>query len=421
MYALVDCNNFYASCERLWQPKLLDLPVVVLSNNDGCVIARSDEAKALGIVMGTPAYMSEELFRKNNVAVFSSNYTLYGDMSDRVMKTLASFVPKIERYSIDEAFLNMSELGYTDLLILGVQIKRTVTKNTGIPVSVGIAPTKTLAKMANRYAKKMCKDVGVFYAGNQAAIDQMLNYTEVDDIWGIGHQYAVLLRKHGFNTAKDVTGIPADWMRANMSVVGLRMWNELRGVPSIAWEFEPKKKKNICTSRSFAKLTNNIDILTEAISNHAATCAMKLRQQHSICKYVKTFISTNPHKIDHKQCHNGIILECETPTNHTSEIISYALKGLDIIFQGHEYLMMKAGVEVLDIIPENEFQMNMFDTKDRSKSKKVLEAMDKINLQFGKGAVRMAVQRFDDRYRLRADHLSKRYTTRLSEVLNVKI
>lgn len=245
MFALIDCNNFYASCERLFQPHLNYKPVVVLSNNDGCVIARSDEAKALGIVMGTPAYMSEDLFKKNDVHVFSSNYTLYGDLSERVMKTLASFIPKMEIYSIDEAFLDMTELTYSNLLQLGVTIRKSVFQNIGIPTTIGIAPTKTLAKMANRYAKKKFKDVGVFYAANEKLIDEMLEFIEVEDIWGIGRQYALLLRKNGFKTAKDFTNIPPDWIRDNLSVVGLRLWNELKGIPSIKWEYEPKKKKKV--------------------------------------------------------------------------------------------------------------------------------------------------------------------------------
>ncbi|MDQ2863290.1 MAG: Y-family DNA polymerase, partial [Bacteroidota bacterium] len=224
MYALVDCNNFYASCERLFQPHLLGKPVVVLSNNDGCVIARSDEAKELGIVMGTPAYMMESIFKKHKVKVFSSNYTLYGDLSDRVMTTLAGFAPKMELYSIDEAFLDFSELKYSNLYALGVKIRSTIKKNIGIPVSIGIAPTKTLAKMANRYAKKKFKDIGVYDAGNEKQLNDMLEYTEVADIFGIGARYSKLLKDNGFNTAKDITTIPPDWMRTNMSVVGLRLW-----------------------------------------------------------------------------------------------------------------------------------------------------------------------------------------------------
>jgi len=421
MFALVDCNNFYASCERLFMPHLLGLPVVVLSNNDGCVIARSNEAKELGIVMGTPAYMNEAMFKKNNVTVFSSNYTLYGDMSRRVMKTLAAFVPQMELYSIDEAFLDMSQMAYTNLHQLGLNMRHTVTKNTGIPVSVGIAPTKTLAKMANRYAKKKHKQTNVFYAANETLINEMLNNTEVNDIWGIGHQYAVMLRRNGITTAKELSQVPSNWMRKNMSVVGLRLWNELRGIPSIEWEFTPKKKDNICTSRSLGKLSKELSVLQEAISNHASACSLKLRLQNSVCRYVKVFIGTNPHKLEHKQNHHSIVLQCETPTNHTAEIIGYALKGLDIIFKADDYLYMKCGVEVLDIIPDDEFQFNMFDNKDRAKTTKALKAMDSLNVYFGKGTVRMAVQRFDERYKLRADHLSPRYTTRLSDILKIKI
>lgn len=421
MFALVDCNNFYPSCERLFQPNLNKRPVVVLSNNDGCVIARSEEAKALGIVMGTPAYLSEGLFRENDVAVFSSNYTLYGDMSNRVMKTLATFVPQMELYSIDEAFLDMSDLVFENLLELGLEIKNTVTRDTGIPVSVGIAPTKALAKMANRYAKKKFKDIGVFYAANQALIDEMLEFTAVGEIWGVGHQYALLLKRHGFQSAKDFININPDWIRTNMSVVGLRLWNELRGIPSIDWEYEPSAKKNVCTSRSFGKLTTDYSIIKEAVSNHAASCAEKLRKQKSVCKKINVFISTNPHKIEHSQYKHSITLQCETATALSNEIIAYALQGLDIIFKQEGYLFMKCGVIVLDIIAESQVQVNMFDKRDRTRQKAAAIAMDKINGLFGTGTVRMAVQRFDRRFRLRADYLSKKYTTRLDDVVNIKI
>ena len=421
MYALVDCNNFYASCERLFQPHLIGRPVVVLSNNDGCVIARSDEAKDLGVVMGTPAYMFDDFFKKHQVAVYSSNYTLYGDISDRVMTVLAGFVPQLELYSIDEAFLDMSQLAYTDLLALGLKIRTTVLQHTGIPVTVGIAPTRALAKMANRYAKKKYKKLGVFYAANDKLVQDMLNFTEVDGVWGIGRQHALLLRNKNVNTAKDFTMMPAQWVRENMSVVGLRLWNELRGTASFEWEFTPKDKKNICTSRSLGQLTNDYGILTEAISNHAAVCALKLRKQNSVCKKVQVFIATNPHKTEQKQYSHSIIIECATPTQLTGEIIGYALKGLQIIFQKNDYLYMKCGVLLLDVIPAHTVQVNMFDFADRQKDKKALLAMDSINALMGKDKVRMAVQRFDKRYKLRAAHLSKRYTTRLDEILNIQI
>ncbi len=275
--------------------------------------------------------------------------------------------------------------------------------------------------MANRYAKKKAGSSGVFCAGEKAQLDEMLSATAVDDIWGIGHQYALLLRKNGFNTAMQITTIPAEWMRRNMSVTGLRLWNELRGVPSKEWEYEPKEKKNICTSRSFGKLTNDYGIIREAISNHAATCALKLRQQQSVCRFVKIFIATNPHKVDLRQCHHSIVLQCETATSCTSEIIAYSLKGLDLVFAKQDYQYMKCGVEVLDVIPEACLQLNMFDEKARHKSKKALAVMDVVNKQWGRGTMRMAVQRFDNRYRLRAEHLSKRFTTRIDEILKIHI
>ncbi|MEP6949113.1 MAG: Y-family DNA polymerase [Ginsengibacter sp.] len=421
MFALVDCNNFYVSCERLFQPELQGKPIVVLSNNDGCVIARSEEAKDLGIAMATPAYLSEELFKKNNVKVFSSNYTLYGDLSDRVMKTLALFAPKMELYSIDEAFLDLSELTHANLLQLGITIRKTIMQNIGIPVTVGIAPTKTLAKMANRYAKQRFKEKGVFAASDTTLVNEMLEFTEVSDIWGIGMQYAMLLKRNGFDYAKDILKIPPEWMRVNMGVVGLRLWHELRGIPSIAWDFKPKAKKNICTSRSFGKITDDYSIVKEAISNHAATCAQKLRSQQSICEKVHVFIATNPHRIEHKQYMHSINIQCATATNDTAEIIRYALKGLQIIFKPDDYYYMKCGVMVLNIIPETSLQINMFDVHDRTKDKILAGIMDQVNQQMGKDTVRMSVQRFEGRYKLRTDHLSKKYTTDINQILKVKI
>ena len=333
MYALVDCNNFYASCERLFQPKFNNQPVVVLSNNDGCVIARSDEAKALGIVMGTPAYMSQELFNKHNVAVFSSNYTLYGDMSDRVMKTLAQFVPRLEIYSIDESFLDMSGMEHMDLLQLGLKIKQTIKRNCGIPVCVGIAPTKALAKMANRYAKKKNKAVGVHWAANQYLIDEMLEYTEVGDVWGIGRQYALMLNRNGIKTAMQFINAPEDFVRSTMSVVGLRLHNELKGIPSIAWEFELPAKKNICTGRSFGSMISDKNLIKEAMSNYAATCALKLRNQKSAAKELKVFVHTNPHRLQDEQYFRSVVIQFETATNSTPQIIKYALKGFEVIFK----------------------------------------------------------------------------------------
>lgn len=420
MYALVDCNNFYCSCERVFDPKLNKRPIVVLSNNDGCIISRSEEAKALGIVMGTPAFMADEFLKKNNVAVFSSNYTLYGDMSARVMNTFARFVPRLEIYSIDEAFLDLHNLPYVNLLQLGVKIKRTVQQNTGIPVSIGIAPTKTLAKMANRYAKKKERATGVFWAANEKLTNEMMQFTEVGDVWGIGHQHAQFLRKNGFKTAADLRNAPDNWIRENLSVVGLRLVNELRGIAAIKWELETPAKKNICTSRSFGKLLTKKSDIQEALVNYAANCALKLRNQKSCCKRINVFISTNPHKMERKQYQRSIDVQLERPSNNSPEIIKYAIKGLNVIYsEGYEY--MKVGIIAMDLVPENEVQGSLYDSAKLERNKKIMNTMDKVNKVFGKESVRMAVQGFEKNYRLRADHLSPCYTTNINDILKIKI
>lgn len=419
MYALVDCNNFYVSCERLFNPKLIGKPVIVLSNNDGCAIARSDEAKALGIVMGTPAFMIKDLIETNQVKVFSSNYTLYGDISDRVMKTLGSFVPRLEMYSIDEAFLDMHDMPYTNLLQLGMTIKKTVMQNIGIPVTVGIAPTKTLAKMSNRYAKKRHKEVGVYWAANKEMVTELLHNTGIENVWGIGHRYATFLQTNGIKNALDLVQAPEEWIRKKMTVQGQRLLNELKGNACFAWEFDPPAKKNICTSRSFGKLQTDINEIREALCNYAATCALKLRKQKSCCKKLQVFIQTNPHKTEDRQYFRAINIQLESATNNTSEIIKYANKGLDIIFKmGYNYL--KCGIIVMDLVPEQHIQASLFSVA-KPKAKNIMEAMDKVNNALGKETVRMAIQGFEKRYRLKAEFLSPCYTTNINQLLKVKI
>lgn len=418
MYALVDCNNFYVSCERLFDPRLKHRPVIVLSNNDGCAIARSEEAKKLGIDMGTPAFMLEEKVRAHGVVVFSSNYTLYGDMSDRVMKTLSRFCTRMEIYSIDEAYLDLHQMPHVNLLEHGMRIRQTVIRDTGIPVSIGIAPTKTLAKMANRYAKKKFRDTGIFWAASKEMVTEMLAATSVEDICGIGHSYALLLKRSGFATALDFTLASDDWVRMNMSVVGLRLLNELRGVPAIAWEFEPPPKKNITHSRSFGYLLTRKEDLAEALSNYAANCALKLRAQESHCTEIQVFIQTNPHRTERPQYMRSISVEMETATSNTGELIRYVLKGLDLIYkEGFDY--MKAGVVVTGLVPADTRQRGLFDQKDRRQEDKLMRAMDALNRSMGKETVRMAVQGFTRNYKLRADHLSKRYTTDIHQILKV--
>lgn len=278
MFGLVDCNNFYASCERVFNPSLNGKPVVVLSNNDGCVIARSNEAKALGIKMGVPAYQIKELVENKVVHAFSSNYTLYGDMSGRVMTILTELTPEIEVYSIDEAFINLD--GIRDIQSLGTEVVDRVTRGTGIPVSLGIAPTKTLAKVANKFAKKYPAYNRLCIIDSEEKRIKALKLFEIGDVWGIGRRQAAKLERQGVKTAYDFTQLSGAWVRKNMTVVGERTWKELRGFSCIDMESAPPAKKQICTSRSFGKMLTDIEPLTEAIATHASTCAKKLRLQN---------------------------------------------------------------------------------------------------------------------------------------------
>jgi len=420
MIAIVDANAFYCSCERVFNPGLKDRPVIILSNNDGCAISRSDEAKAVGINMGMPFFMMQEIIRQHQVQVFSSNYTLYGDMSSRVMAVLNGYTPYIEHYSIDEAFLDLSGVRTPDLHETGCDIRNIVDRNTGIPVTVGIAPTKTLAKMANRFAKKTRNKAGVHCLGCQKAIDEVLQYTEVGDIWGIGKQYGKLLQQHGFYTAADLVKAPDEWIRKNLSVVGQRMVTELRGVPAIKWEETPPPKKAICTSRSFGYLVEDKMQLQEAVANYAANVALKLRKQHSCATQLQVFIQTNPFRTEDKQYYRSVDLELPLATNCSRKLIKYALKCLDIVYTSG-YKFLKAGVTATGIVPESTIQYSLFDVQDPPENKQLMGAIDSINRSFGRDLVRFAVQGYEKKWRLRADHLSQRYTTNWDELLLIKI
>ncbi|MDR3058932.1 MAG: Y-family DNA polymerase, partial [Prevotella sp.] len=354
MFALVDCNNFYASCERVFRPSLTGKPIVVLSNNDGCVIARSNEAKALGIKMGVPAYQIKEIIEKNNVAVFSSNYTLYGDMSNRVMTNLSSYAPESEIYSIDEIFLDFSGLK-VDLKKYGTKVIQTTHKNTGIPVSMGIAPTKTLAKLANKFAKKYPKYNGVCIIDTDEKRIKALRLTEIGDVWGIGRQVFDKLKQQGITTAFDFINQPRAWVRKQLTVVGERTWRELQGEACIELEKIAPDKKQICTSRSFGKMTADFEIISEAVATYSAACAYKLRKQQSCAVSLMVFIHTNNFREDLPQYCKNRIVKFPVPTSDTAEITSYALFALKSIFaNGFQY--KKAGVIIMEIVPATGIQ-----------------------------------------------------------------
>jgi DNA polymerase V len=420
MFALVDCNNFYCSCERLFNPKLEGRPVIVLSNNDGCAISRSEEAKALGIAMASPVFMMKNLLEKHNVAIFSSNYTLYGDMSKRIMETLSGFSSRMEIYSIDEAFLDLQAMGETDLLELGFRIRRAIRKNIGMPVSIGLAPTKTLAKMANRHAKKNYPQASVFWAANPGLTGEMLSATPVGEIWGIGNQYALFLSRSGFKTAADFLAAPEDWVKKHLSVKGLRLLYELRGIPTLVWEDSKPVRKNICTSRSFGVRLVDKNRIAEALANYAASCAAKLRSEKTCCRRLQVFIQTNPHKTEESQYLRSIHIDLERASNHSGEIIKAALRGLDLIFKpGFRY--MKCGVTAMDLVPESSVQSSYFEVSDRNKNRQLMQTVDQINRSLGRECVRSAVPGFERSYRLKADYLSPCYTTRMSEILKIRI
>ena len=420
MFALVDCNNFYASCERVFDPRLENRPIVVLSNNDGCVIARSNEAKALGIAMGEPAFQKEKVYAKHNVAIFSSNFALYGDMSQRVMRTLAQHSAAMEIYSIDEAFLECGGLTADGLDRFGSQLRKTVKQWTGIPVSIGVAPTKTLAKVANHIAKRLPDNSGVCVLNKEETIEYCLKKLPVEKLWGVGRKYALFLRSWGINTAWDLRRMPEGWVKDNMTVVGLRLQKELKGEPCIPLENQPQKKKEICTSRSFGTMVMELDELQQAVSMYATRCAEKLRTQNSCTNLVEVFLHTNPFRPDLPQYKNVRFVRLPVASNSTLSIVQAALRGLRSIYRaGYQY--KKAGVIVSGLVPSNTIQYNLFHSTDEDRHMRLMNAMDTVNDREGRDILRVAEQGFDRRWTLRQERLSPCYTTRWADFMTISV
>jgi DNA polymerase V len=418
MFALVDCNNFYASCERLFQPKLRGKPIVVLSNNDGCVIARSNEAKPF-VPMGAVAFEFKEIFEKHQINVFSSNYALYGDISNRVMTLLSEFSPDIEIYSIDEAFLKLEGFEkIADFNEYGKQMRYRVTKGTGIPVSVGIAPTKALAKVANKVAKKFPDKTGNVYVidDNEKRI-KALKWLPVGDVWGVGRQHAKRLNNMGIKTAYEFTQLSDEVVKKNMSIVGLRLLKELQGIPCLDIDL-PTDKQNIATTRSFDKTYTDFNYIQERVVTYAVTCAEKLRRQNSCANALMVFIHTNGHRKDLPQYGRNYLMKLPYPTNSDIEIAKFAkIAILKIFKKGFAY--KKAGVIVMDITPENKQQINLFENSN-VKHKVLMEMVDSINKSIGRTKVKLGSQDADRTWKMRQERLSPRYTTRIDEAIKVK-
>lgn len=415
MFALVDCNSFYASCEKVFRPDLRDKPVVVLSNNDGCIVARSPEAKALGIDMAQPAFQISKRLKENGVAIFSSNYALYGNMSERVMNTLAGLAPEIEIYSIDEAFLSLHGIAPGKLASLGWKIKKTVQQHTKIPVGVGIGPTKTLAKVANHVAKKWPGQKGVYLLRNDEQTNWVLKQFKVKGLWGIGGQYAKFLRKYGIETAWQLRNCHDSWVKKHLTIQGLRLVHELRGISCLPLEQVRDPKKGICTARSFGQDMADYRDIAQAVATFAANCARKLRREQLAAKMMTVFIHTNSFKPWSPQYSRTRVVRLPVATDHANELIGYALQALKAIFRpGYKY--KKAGVFVTHISPTADRQTHLFDTVDRERDDRLAAVVDGINERFGRETVRCGMQVGERRWWLRQEKLSPRYTTRLTDL-----
>jgi DNA polymerase V len=385
VFALVDCNNFYVSCERVFNPKLENKPVIVLSNNDGCVVARSNEAKALNIAMGVPAFEIKDLIRKHNIEVFSSNYTLYADMSSRVMDTLATFTPGIEIYSIDEAFLNLAGSAGS-LTECGRQIRQTVKKWTGMPVSIGIAETKTLAKIANHLAKHSTEYDGVLDLTGAANLEQILEKVPLEKIWGIGIRSAIKLKRAGFKNALDLSKANISWIRAKFGVMGVRTVYELQNTCCYELEHNPPARQSIVVSRMFGTPIESIEQLKEAAAVYAARAGERLRQYNLAAGIISVFATTS--RFIKNKYFNSHAIAFDTPTIDTTELIRASSLCIERIYRDQprrsassagKCQFKKCGVILLCLVPQNRVQHNLFDRTDREKSKRLMKVVDAIN------------------------------------------
>ena len=416
IFALVDCNNFYASCERVFNPKLEGKPIVVLSNNDGCIVARSNEAKALGIPMGAPYFKYKDVIKRNNVEVFSSNYTFYGDMSARVMTSLRSITGEIEIYSIDEAFLDVSEFYYCNLEDAAKEIKKLVQQWTGIPISIGIGATKTLAKVANRQAKKY-ESSDVFDIREEARRIDILKKIELEDIWGISTKSAQRLRKIGIKNPHELAISDPKVICKAVKVTGERIHYELNGISCIPIE-EVKNKKTIISSKSFGKKVATVEELEEAVSMYAARACEKLRAQESRAQGLHVFLRTSPYLDKERRYTNGMSSYFTIPTSNTSKITKEAKRLTSKLFlPNYEYQII--GVVLLNITDAKNEQYSFYEVEDYDKSDTVMGTIDTVNEKFGNRSIFFGAQGINKDWKMRADRKSAMYTTKVDDLPRV--
>ena len=415
--ALIDCNSFYASCERIFNPKLLGKPIVVLSNNDGCIITRSAEAKALGIKMGEPYFKAKKIIEKNNVKVFSSNYSLYGDISQRVMEILLGFSPEVEIYSIDEAFLNFKGFKNHELLTYCKHIRQTIKQWVGIPVSIGVGSTKTLSKIANHLAKKEADYEGICILKGDEKIEEALNRIEVGDVWGIGRRLSKFLRNYEVRTAKQFAFLDRRWIRKNMGVVGEKIQLELCGVSCLDLELLPSPKKSCCVSRSFSRPIEKIEELQESIANYGSRVAEKIREEGLIAQSMSIFVLTNHFNKKEKQYSSSIKLQLDYPTSDSKLIVKRAVEGIKRIYkEGYRY--KKAGIILYELHSSSSVRGLLDYDKPRTDS--LMRSLDEINYRYGSATLRLAAEGIRRSWHMRREKVSPCYTTSFDQLMIVK-
>ncbi len=422
MYALVDCNNFYASCERVFQPELNGKAVAILSNNDGCVISRSNEAKAAGIAMGVPAFQIKDLIKEKDVKVFSSNYALYGDLSRRVMEVLQQFTPNVEIYSIDEAFLNFDGLNIADYNDYGIQIKKRIQKWIGIPVCIGFAETKALSKVANKIAKKFQdRTLGAYVIDSEEKRIKALKWTKIEDVWGIGYRTTKKAKIRNINTAFDFIQPQHEaWIKREMGVVGLRLKAELEGKAVLELEPIVEQKKSISITRSFPKQIAEYDLLRERITTFASVCAEKLRKQKSCCHTIIVMLVIDKHSNKNTQYYFNKAMTLPFATNSTLTIANTAVELFKQLHKGNEHLKFKkAGVIVTELIGENQKQFQLFE-EENPKHLALMKVMDQLNSKLGDTKIKLASQNLNLTWDMNQRHLSPKYTTSFKDILEIR-
>jgi DNA polymerase V len=422
MYAIVDCNNFYASCERVFHPEYVGKPIVILSNNDGCIISRSEEVRALKIPMGGPEFKVRPLLEQYNVKVFSSNYALYGDLSGRVMNILKQFSPHVEVYSIDEAFLNFDGMNIEDFHEYGLQMKQRVMKWLSLPISTGFAPTKALSKVANKIAKKFPERTqGVYVIDSDEKRIKALKWTKIEDVWGIGFRLSKKLKAKNVNTAFDfIQPENESWIKYEMGVVGLRLKNELEGKSVLELEVPNDEKKTIAITRSFEKKLSSLDDLKERISTFGTVCAEKLRKQNSCCYTVIVMLVKDKFKMkpEGKRYYYNAIETLPFASNSNMTISNLAIKMVEKMYEPNQ-LYQKAGVIVTQIIPQDQKQLHLFE-EENPKHQKLMQVIDAMHQKVGARKIRLASQDLQRTWKMRQNYLSKNYTTDINDIMEVK-